>query len=137
MKKLIIAGTLLASLCACNAGSDSSSSSNDVQDFSSSLNNNYSVTGTATGCETISSTGTCTVTLDPYSASNSTYQGQVGLTPSTGYTSTVGSCSYANSNNQSCTFTITNNGTTTATLLTITLNGTPTGAQFYLAGSGS
>lgn len=132
MKIICLLSCLGVVLSACNAGDNSSSS--DVQNFSASVSGGYSITGTATDCQNIASNGTCTVVLNPYNATGSTYQGPVGFSPSTGYTSNANTCNNAGSNNQTCTITITNNGTTNATSLAITLNGSVTGASFILAG---
>jgi|GEM_PF-2436257 len=126
-------------LAGCNLGSTTTNSS-DIQTGNGSVssgNSAFTISAlTATGCLTIATNGSCTVTFNYY-GSNS-FLGVLTLNTLSGYTSTINSCTNVNTWVQSCTFTINNTGGSTSTALPVTIyaNGQSQGIQLFSVGGG-
>lgn len=134
MKKSILTLSTMA-LAGCNLGAVS----NDTQ--TNSLSNSVAnISLVATGCQTISANGTCTVNLTYSAPAGSAVVKNVtsvSLTGLNNYNNTAGNCSTFTTTSQTCTFTITNTGDSTTTKQTalVSPNGYQnTSVSFYVGG---
>ena len=105
-------------LVACNSGGGGNSGTSDVQSDSGTTQIGSDImtySFTATGCSTIVSGGSCSVALTYFTNNvSSVYIGSLFLQTETspgqltsGFSSTIGSCSAVSMSSQSCNFTIT------------------------------
>ena len=138
MKKLLILLGVM-SLAACNSGGGSTSS--DVQTGNASVGsggNQFVISSlTATGCKTISTNGSCTISFT-YSGTGN-YRGQLSINALSGYTPTITtSCNQTSSTSQTCNWTINNTGGSVNTAQTVTIysNGQAVGISLFVVGGG-
>lgn len=94
-------------ISSCAIGSNTNNSM-DQQNFAlqSSGGDVFNISGTASGCRTISANGTCSVNIKYNGAG--IYAGPISISGITGYTSSIETCSSAISTIVQCSFTISN-----------------------------
>ena len=139
LKSLFVGISAILLLAACNSGGGTTSS--DVQTGKSTVgsgSNQFTISSlTATGCKTISTNGSCTISFTYSGIGN--YQGQLSINALSGYTSTITtSCYNTSSTSQTCNWTINNTGGNVNTAQTVTIysNGQTVGINLFVVGGG-
>lgn len=139
LKTIVVPTFCVFLLSGCSIGSPASSSA-DQQSFSvqdSSGNNSFTLSGTASGCQSITANGSCGVSIK-YTGVG-IYAGSLTLSGLNGYTTTIANCNSAASTSTQCSFTISNTNTAvvvTAESAIFIFNGniTESAGQFVVGG---